>query len=692
MAADKTRQKNLKAGVRNGGKIDMKKSHVEKIRELTAKLNKWRHEYYNLNAPTVTDAVYDRHFDELKRLERETGFVMSNSPTQTVGYTVVDGLEKTVHTVPLLSLDKTKQMNDLMGFIASHQVLLMHKLDGLTVKLEYENGSLIRASTRGNGEEGEIVTHNTRAIDGIPLKIPYQQRLVVVGEAYITKPTFDKLRNSLRDSVGNPYKNARNMASGSIRCYDASVCAGRGVIFSPFAVLEGFDEDRQVSTSKFLKLMALERLGFSPCAFFLLQRNPSEQMVSNTISELQSLAEKDGIPIDGIVVTYNDIPYSISCGRTGHHYKDGLAFKFEDDLFETILRGIEWNPSRSGELSPVGLFDNVEIDGCDVSRASLHNLTFIKELKLMPGCRILVSKRNMIIPHVEENLDRGYFDEKILPQWCPCCGQPTWIRESRKDKDRVIETLRCDNPGCSTQNLRKFVHFVGKKAMNIEGLSEATLEKFIDRGWLQSFTDIYWLGEHEQEIISMEGFGKKSWERLWTAVQRSRNTTFERFVISMDIPMIGRTASRELNQHFNGDLDALESAVNNGFDFTILNDFGEVLHRNIYEWFRIEENQKLWKELQKMLNIEKKDSARVTEPGNPFEGKTVVVTGKLVSFTRDSINDKIQSLGAKAGSAVSKNTDFLICGDKAGSKLGKARAFGITVLTETQFLSMAESA
>jgi len=323
---------------------------IEKIRSLTAKLNQWRYDYYTLNKPTVTDAVYDRHYDELERLENQTGVRMSNSPTQTVGYETVDGLEKTVHPIPLLSLDKTKQMNDIMRFIGSNQVLLMHKLDGLTLKLEYENGTLIRASTRGDGNSGEVVTHNARAIEGIPSQIPYLQCLIVVGEAYIPKPVFERLRDTLLDSSGNQYKNARNMAAGSIRCYDASTCAGRGLVFSPFGVIEGFDEEKATSESKYIKLETLASLGFSPCAYFQYKNISSAWKIDGLISELQKMAEDKGLPIDGIVVTYDNISYSKSCGRTGHHYKDGIAYKFEDDLHETIFRNIEWQPSRTGVI------------------------------------------------------------------------------------------------------------------------------------------------------------------------------------------------------------------------------------------------------------------------------------------------------------------------------------------------------
>ena len=667
---------------------------IEKMRELIAKLNQWRHEYFVLNAPTVSDAVYDHHYDELERLEQQTGILMSNSPTNTVGYEVVDGLEKTAHTIPLLSLDKTKNVSDLMRFIGSQQVLLMHKLDGLTVKLEYENGLLVRASTRGNGEEGEIVTHNARAIDGIPAWIPYLERLVVVGEAYITKPTFERLQDALRDSSGNSYKNARNMAAGSIRCYDAGACAGRGLSFSPFSVLEGLDEEADAAASKYLKLHALARLGFSPCRFIKPDIDSPEQIISNIISNLQKFAEADGLPIDGIVVTYDNIPFSLAQGRTGHHYKDSMAYKFDDDLYETTLRDIEWSPSRFGELSPVAIFDPVEIDGCEIMRASLHNLTFITELELMPGCRILISKRNMIIPHVEENLDRGRFNAvELFPTQCPCCSYPALVKEGKGDKGKVTRVLCCNNPNCANQILRKFVHFVGKKAMDIEGLSEATLKTFIDMGWLNDFTDIYRLGEYSHEITSLEGFGVKSWQRLQDAIQRSRKTSFERYLVAMDIPLIGRTASRILGRYFDSSLDDFEAAVMSGFDFTVLEGFGATLHNNIHAWFKEPQNLNLWKELQKMVTVEKKDEPATSEgTGNPFVGCTIVATGKLVHFTRNSINAKIEALGATAGSAVTKDTNYLICGEKAGSKLDKARSLGVTVLSEQEFLEMAEGA
>lgn len=740
----------------------MYQEQIRRIRELTGRLNQWRHEYYNLNAPMVTDAEYDSAFDELLALEIVAGFKMSNSPTQTVGYVPVSALAKVTHPAPLLSLDKTKSIEELLRFVGGRPALLMLKLDGLTIKLEYENGCLARASTRGDGNVGEDITHNARVFQNIPLVVPYPGRLAITGEALITTGDFEQLRLELAGSDGELYKTPRNLAAGSVRLFDPSECAKRRIHFYAFPVLDGPDVPMPASggapvhfdpNSKKDRLDFLKVLGFDTCRKFTLnigkggEAPPKMDAVrlDGYIASLKGYAEQMGLPIDGMVVTFDDIGYSRSLGATGHHYKDGLAFKFGDEPVETVFRGIEWTPTRFGEISPVAVFDTVEIDGCEVTRASLHNLSFIKELGLVSGCRILVTKRNMIIPHVEENLDAGLAPgivnigavpeqyrehwmgqlqicaqkqrngecdgndstksdpnvrcctmcakkrarelkvlDELYPPACPCCGKPT-----RVDMGGAAETLRCDNPDCSTQRLRQFVHFVGKKAMDIEGLSEATLERFIKRGWLKEFMDVYRLDRHAREIQRMDGFGEKSWQRLWSAIEASRNTTFERYLVAMDIPMVGRTASRELYRHFAGDLNAFETAVDNGYDFTQLPDFGETLHRNIHAWVKNEDNRNIWEELQKMLNIETKTSATpAPATGNPFAGRTVVVTGKLELFTREGINTRILELGGKPGSAVSKNTDYLICGEAAGSKLDKARQLGVPVLTEQQFLEM----
>ena len=664
---------------------------LKRQRELTVRLNEYRYEYYNKNAPSVSDSVYDRLFDELVNLEKQTGVAMTNSPTQTVGYPVVSGLPQARHDIPLLSLDKTKLVQDLLAFQSGRTVNLSLKLDGLTTEIIYENGILKRLSTRGDGDIGDDITHNASAIEGIPLQIPYKERLVVVGESFIRNSDFEWLRETLVDSTGKPYKNSRNLAAGSVRAYSSAVCAQRCVHFLPFAVIEGLPKIEAETDSKRMKLAKITEYGFGRLRSIQFSTADSDMMELH-IKVLRDKAKEDDLPIDGLVIIYDSISYSGTCGRTGHHFKDGLAFKFEDDLFKTRLDHIEWTPTRSGEISPVAVFDTVEIDGCEVSRATLHNLSFIEGLELMPGNRILVSKRNMIIPQVEENLDRGGFCmEDLVPSLCPCCGYQTMVHTTKKRVNgelKLTKTLFCHNPNCASQNLRKFVHFVSKKAMDIEGLSEATLEQFIDRGWLLDFTDIYRLDQHRDEIIRMDGFGEKSWQRLWNAIQKSRNTSFERYLIAMDIPMIGSTASSALGSCFDWSLRAFEVAVDTGYDFTQIPDFGETLQNNIFEWFSIEENRILWEELKDMVSIEKKETNISEVQDNPFVGKTLVVTGKVEPYTRDGINAKIASLGAKAGSSVSKNTDYLICGENAGSKLTKAQSLGVTVLSPAEFFSM----
>jgi len=664
---------------------------LQEMRALVQTLNKQRNAYYNLNSPEMTDAEYDRLYDRLAGLEKETGIVFSNSPTQNVGYYPVSELAKVKHPRALLSLEKTKQIQELVDFIGNQEALLMLKLDGLTVKLVYEEGKLIQASTRGDGDTGEDITHNIPVFENVPLTIAYKERLVMVGEAFIYKDDFWRLRDTLRDGDGEPYKNARNLASGSARNLNPETCRERCVNFIPFNVLEGLDKGEAIDSREF-KLMQLAELGFDTCPYVWLEsgRHGVED-ISKQIKALESIAEEKELPIDGLVLIYDSLSYSEKCGKTGHHYKDGLAFKFEDKTFETTLQGIEWTPSRSGDLAPVAVFDSVKIDGADVSRATLHNLSFIKELELVPGCQIQVSKRNMIIPHVEDNLERGYYYD-TYPLQCPCCGSPTRIQKGKTNKGRTLETLHCDNPECDSQILKKYVHFVAKKAMDIVGISESNLQRFLERGWLTSFQDIYHLDKHRKEIIALEGYGEKSYEKLWSAISESRNTDFVHYLTAMDIPMVGRTKSRVLCDVFKGNLDAFEEAAAGNYDFSRLEDFGDTLNRNIHTWFADEDNLSLWRNLQMEMNFKsvevKETKEENTSVGNPFQGCTIVATGKLQNFTRDGINTKIWELGGKTGSSVTRKTDYLICGEKAGSKLAKAQALGIKVLSETEFLDM----
>ena len=668
----------------------MAQTDQERLFELIKLMNRYRHEYYNLNAPSVSDEVYDRLFDELVGLQTKTHIYMANSPTMAPGYPPVSKLEKVTHPIPLLSLDKCKNVADLISFQQQKQLMLMLKLNGLTVKLVYENYELVEASTRGDGDVGENITHNVCSIAGIPILIDHKERLVVTGEAFISTSDFEELKATKLDSTGNPYKNGCNLAAGSVRLLDPKECKTRRVRFQAFNVLEGFDD----IPVKSKKLGMLPALGFDICKFFVTNRPLNGQQMEDGIKRLQEYAKQNDIPIDGIVVTYNDIAYSKSCGRTGHHYKDGIAFKFEDDLFETRLRAIEWTPSRFGPIAPVAVLDPVIIEGCEVTHASLHNVSFIESKELSVGCRVLISKRNMIIPQIEENLDRGgYVEAQMIPAVCPCCKQPTKVRESEPDKDgKIVKVLYCDNEDCDSRKLKKFVHFVSKKAINIEGLAEGTLEKLIGRGWLHSFMDIYELDRHRDEIIAMDGFGEKSWQKIWDAIQKSRNTTFERFLIAMDIPLIGNNASEALCKVFSGDLDAFVGAVEDMYDFRQIPDIGETMHNNIYQWFWNEENYCMWFEMRDLFTIEKPTDVPMVVQQNPFMGKTIVVTGKVEPYTRDEIHGIIASLGAHAGSSVSSKTNYLICGEKAGSKLDKARSLGVQVITPLEFFSMVQAA
>lgn len=518
--------------------------------------------------------------------------------------------------------------------------------------------------------------------------IPYKKRLVITGESYIHTHDFERLKETLVDSNGKKFRNARNLASGTVRSLNPENCAKRCIYFSPFHVLEGFEES-PYSDSRMMRLSLLKDLGFDTCPYISIEGPaPSEELIKTSMDTLVTEAKRRNIPIDGIVAVFDSLSYSKSCGRTGHHYKDGLAYKFEDEQYETILRNIEWTPTRFGEIAPVGIFDTVEIDGCEVSWASLHNLSFIKNLELVPGCRILVSKRNMIIPHIEENLDRGKYQDTV-PPLCPCCQSATRIIQRKTNDGRLIETVHCDNPACDSQVLRKFMHFASKKAMNIEGLSAATLERFLEAGYLHSFQDLYHLDQYHEEILRLDGFGEKSYERLWNSITSSRETDFVHFLVAMDIPMIGRTKSRILNTVFSGNLVDFEAAALGSYDFTTLEDFGETLNHNIHAWFSNEDNLCLWKELQKEFTFRSEEEHTMKEvKENPFMNCTVVATGKLTHFTRDGINAKILELGGKPGSSVTKKTDYLICGEKAGSKLKKAQELNIPVLTEEQFLEM----
>lgn len=668
---------------------------VKRIHELVKQLNEYRDAYYNRAESLVVDSEYDRLFDELKALETDTGIVLMNSPTSTVGYDVKSKLEKVSHDIPLLSLDKTKDVDELVKFMGNHKCLLMYKYDGLTVELIYNDGNLIQASTRGDGYTGEDITHNAKTFKNIPLTIPYNGFLRVVGEAIIHKHDFQKINDNL-PAGEKPYANARNLAAGSVRQLDSAVCDTRNIHFMLWDVLEGLDDLPTLddlfpaSDSRRTKFFACERLGFELPYICYFEQNSSANncsfIIQDAIEHMRNQAIEKGIPIDGMVMKYDSISYSKQKGGTSHHNNDGIAFKFEDETAETVLREIEWSMGRTGQLTPVAIFDPIELDGTIVTRASVHNLSYIKDYDLNIGDKLKVYKANMIIPQILENIsatERGTKHGVQYPDACPVCGGSI-----RVEQVNDTESVYCDNPKCNGKKLGKFSHYVSKPAMNIDGLSEATLEKFINNGWLTDFTDLYHLNRYDKEIMRMEGFGKRSYDKLMTAIEASKSTTLTRLLISLGIPYIGKTASKAISNYCAGDPYKFIELINDDFNWMQLEDFGEVMSASLKDWFSDDDNFKLYHCIVGHLNIQIEKVITTPVADNPFNGKTVVATGSLQNFTRDGIGKKLEELGAKVGSSVSKKTDYVIAGEKAGSKLTKAKELGVPVLTETEFMAM----
>jgi DNA ligase (NAD+) len=664
---------------------------VKRIHELVKQLNEYRDAYYNRAESLVVDSEYDRLFDELKALEADTGVVLMNSPTSTVGYDVKSKLEKVSHDIPLLSLDKTKDVDELVKFMGNHKCLLMYKYDGLTVELIYNEGNLIQASTRGDGYTGEDITHNVKTFKNIPLTIPYNGFLRVVGEAIIHKHDFQKINDNL-PAGEKPYANARNLAAGSVRQLDSAVCDTRNIHFMLWDVLEGLDDLPTLddlfpaSDSRMTKFFACERLGFELPYACRFEQESSAFIIQDAIEHMRDQAIEKGIPIDGIVMKYDSISYSKQKGGTSHHNNDGIAFKFEDETAETVLREIEWSMGRTGQLTPVAIFDPIELDGTIVTRASVHNLSYIKDYDLNIGDKLKVYKANMIIPQILENIsatERGTKHGVQYPDACPVCGGSI-----RVEQVNDTESVYCDNPKCNGKKLGKFSHYVSKPAMNIDGLSEATLEKFINNGWLTDFIDLYHLNRYDKEIMRMEGFGKRSYDKLMTAIEASKSTTLTRLLISLGIPYIGKTASKAISNYCAGDPYKFIELINDDFNWMQLEDFGEVMSASLKDWFSDDDNFKLYHCIVGHLNIQIEKVITTPVADNPFNGKTVVATGSLQNFTRDGIGKKLEELGAKVGNSVSKKTDYVIAGEKAGSKLTKAKELGVPVLTETEFMAM----
>lgn len=582
----------------------------EAVQALTDLLNQYRYAYYDLCSPAVSDADYDQRLSELVELEKRTGIVMTNSPTRHASPFAGDKLERTAHTIQLPLLKTTKSVKDVCRFIGDHQIAMMPKLNGMLLKLSYENGKLMEAASRGDGNVGEIVTHQTCAVSGIPAQIQYQGRLVVIGEVFIRPGDFERLRTTLVNEYGETYKTGPDLAAGTMRRLEPFVSVGRCLSFMAYDVLEGFEEFKRVSE----RLNQLPVLGFQRSRFIVNKRPLQEADVESGVKQIVQYARGHDLPIQGIVVMYNDTGSVGSNGKIGPERRSGLVYESEDKKHETTLRSIEWETGRTGEIVPAAVFDPVEIDGQKVSRANLRDLSYIASLELMPGNRILVSREDMITPCVVDNLNRGGFKiGAVISPLCPCCNDGTRIikREAQDEngQDRIVMTAFCDNADCDSRHLKHFLRFVGSQAMDIDEMTDTVLEKLIGKGWVHSCLDIYRLDRHKDAIIQMQGFDTARWDRLWEAIQKSRDTTFERFLAAMDIPLIDQAASTVLGKIFQGSLDQFCDAVLSGYDFRKLPGFDDAMHNSIHEWFGKEENFCVWEDLREVIRIAKPASS-----------------------------------------------------------------------------------
>lgn len=645
---------------------------LNRMKTLISQLLEANAAYYGEDDPIMTDLEYDRLYGQLEQLEKETGIVLASSPTQRVSGKVLESLTAVTHTKPMLSAGKTKSIEEIFKFIGGRKVVISWKLDGLTLVLRYEGGKLVKAITRGDGLKGEDVTHTVRVTGNVPLAIPCTEPVKVRGEGVISWQNFRELNETLEEPSAHP----RNLAAGSIRKLNAKESKKRRLEFLAFDLIS----EELGGNTKWENLHFLAQMGFTTVGYSILAAGASQDALEKAIAHYRP--EEYAFPVDGLIFEFDDLAYGRSLGATGHHENRLMALKWADTLYETVFRSLEVATTRTGMVSLTGVFDDVEIDGTTVNHAYLHNLDIFKQLALGPGDKISVYKANMIIPQVAENHTKS--GGCPIPTVCPCCGEMLTIHKSPGG----TQQLYCDNPDCPARMVRKFVHFCSKTRMEIEGLAEQTLETFVQRGWVKNFGDLYELERHKADIIACPGFGEKSFARLQQAIDKRRTCTLNQFIAALGIPEVGRHAGRILNRHFGGDWDAFEQAIRDGYDFTQLEDFGKVMHDNIYAWYNNAEEAMMWRPALKHITFLKEDTVMPQSMNTPFAGKTVVATGKLENYTRDGIQMKLLELGAKPAGSVSKKTDYVIAGEKAGSKLTKAQELGITILTEQQFEDM----
>ena len=645
---------------------------LQRMKELVETLNQASKAYYQEDREIMSNQEYDGLYDQLEQLEKETGTVLTNSPTVRVGYEAVNELPKEEHPSPMLSLDKTKDREVLRAFIGSHKSLLSWKLDGLTIVLTYENGELIKAVTRGNGIVGEVITNNARVFKNIPLRIPYKGQLVLRGEAIITYSEFERINETIGDADAK-YKNPRNLCSGSVRQLNNEITAKRNVRFYAFALVSATDVDFENSREK--QFIWLKEQGFEVVEY----RVVTAQNLDEAMEYFSTAIVNNDFPSDGLVVTYDDIAYGESLGSTAKFPRNSFAFKWADEMRETTLVDMEWSPSRTGLINPVAIFEPVELEGTTVSRASVHNISIVKELQLGIGDTIKVYKANMIIPQIAENLTRS--GNLVIPDKCPVCGHEARIRQ-----DNDVETLYCMNPDCAAKKIKAFTLFASRDAMNIDGLSEATLEKFIAMGFIHNFGDIFEIGKYKEQIVEMEGFGQKSFDNLMASLERAKETTLAKVIYSLGIANIGLANAKVICRYFDDDLDRLRHA--DADEISSIEGIGPVIAGSLVEYFEKEENNQKLDHLLSHLHLIHEEISKE----QVFAGNTFVITGSVEHFSnRSEAKAFIEARGGKVTGSVTKKTDYLINNDKtsSSSKNKKAQELGIPILSEEDFLELA---
>ena len=645
-----------------------------RMKELVEVLNRAAKAYYQEDREIMSNYEYDALYDELQTLENETGTVLSDSPTIQVGYEAVDALPKEAHARPMLSLDKTKDKETLRAFIGEHKTLLSWKLDGLTIVLTYRDGQLYKAVTRGNGTVGEVVTANARKFKNLPLRISYQGELVLRGEAIITYSDFEKINEEIEDADAR-YKNPRNLCSGSVRQLNNEITAKRNVRFYAFTLVSAEGIDFHNSHHEQMDWLAF--LGFETVEYRIV----TGETLDEAMEYFSHQVMKNDFPSDGLVAIYDDIAYGESLGSTAKFPRNAYAFKWADEIRETTLKEIEWSASRTGLINPVAIFEPVELEGTTVSRASVHNISIVKELKLGIGDQIEVYKANMIIPQIARNLTESGTLE--IPKECPVCHGEAVIRQ-----ENDVESLYCINQECPAKKIKSFTLFVSRDAMNIDGLSEASLEKFIARGFLKDFGDLYELSRYKEEIVQMEGFGQKSYDNLMTSIEKSRKTTLPRVLYSLGILNVGLANAKLICKAFDYDLEAIRKAE--AEDISAIDGIGPVIAKSLTEYFRNPEHERMLDHLLTHLEIEQV----VVGDAQVFAGMNFVITGSVHHFAnRAEVKELIESKGGKVTGSVTSKTNYLINNDTTSnsSKNKKARELGIPVISEEEFMALYET-